>query len=135
MTFRHLAQLSALLLFALSAMWMSSPELMLRQWGVPYTESAGLVSRRAAAFYAGLALMLLMASKAEASSTRFALATGISATCLILAALGVYEWYANTATAQILIAVVLEATLAVAFLLSNQAKQPMTTAIIAREIQ
>lgn len=122
MTFRRLALLSALLLFGLSAVWMCSPELMLTQWGVPYTESAGIISRRAAAFYAGLALMLLLASKAEASSARFALSTGISVTCLILAALGIFEWQSGAATAQILVAVALETILAVAFLLSNKAK-------------
>ena len=122
MTFRRLALLSALLLFGLSAVWMCSPELMVTQWGVPYTESAGIISRRAAAFYAGLALMLLLASKAEASSARFALSTGISVTCLILAALGIFEWQSGAATAQILVAVALETILAVAFLLSNKAK-------------
>ncbi len=122
MTFRRLAQISALLLLGLSAVWMCAPEQMLTQWGVPYTESAGFVSRRAAAFYAGLALMLLLASKAEASSARFALSTGISVTCLMLAALGIFEWQSGAATAQILVAVTLETVLAVAFLLSNKAK-------------
>lgn len=122
MTFRRLALLSAVLFFALSAMWMCAPELMLTQWGVPYTESAGLVSRRAAAFYAGMALMLLLARKAEASGARFALSSGISLTCLMLATLGILEWRSGAATAQILIAVALEAVLAVAFLLSNKAK-------------
>ncbi len=122
MTFRRLALVSALLLFALSAIWMCSPELMLTQWGVSYTESAGLVSRRAAAFYAGMALMLLLARNAEASSARFAIATGISVTCLILATLGIFEWHKGIATAQILVAVTLEAVLAVAFLLSNRAR-------------
>ncbi len=122
MTFRLLALLSSVLLFALSAMWLCAPELMLTQWGVPYTDSAGLVSRRAAAFYAGMALMLLLARKAEASGARFALSSGISLTCLMLATLGILEWYSGAATAQILVAVALEAVLAVAFLLSNKAK-------------
>lgn len=122
MRFRHLALLSSMLLFALSAMWMFAPELMLTQWGVQYSEGAGLVSRRAAAFYAGIALMLLLARNAEASKARAALATGISLTCLILATLGILEWQSGSATTQILVAVVLEAFLAVAFLLSSQAK-------------
>jgi len=121
-TFRLLALLSSALLFALSAMWLWAPELMLTQWGVPYTDSAGLVSRRSAAFYAGMALMLLLARKAEASGARFALSSGISLTCLMLATLGILEWRSGAATAQILIAVALEAVLAVAFLLSNKAK-------------
>ncbi len=122
MTFRLLALLSSALLFTLSAMWLCAPELMLTQWGVPYTDSAGFVSRRAAAFYAGLALMLLLARNAEASKARFALATGISLTCLMLATLGIVEWHSGAATADILVAVALEAVLAVAFLLSNNAK-------------
>jgi peptidoglycan/LPS O-acetylase OafA/YrhL len=122
MTFRHLAILSSVLLFGLSAVWMSAPELMLTQWGVQYSDGAGLVSRRAAAFYAGIALMLLLARNTEASKARFALATGISLTCLILTTLGIFEWQSGSATAQVLGAVVLEAVLAVAFLLSNKAK-------------
>ena len=122
MTFRHLALLSSVLLLALSATWMFTPELMLTQWGVQYSDGAGLVSRRTAAFYAGIALMLLLARNAEASKARAALATGISLTCLILATLGIFEWQSGSATAQILVAVVLEAFLAVAFLLSNRAK-------------
>jgi hypothetical protein len=121
-TFRRLALVSALLLFGLSAMWMCSPELMLTQWGVPYNQSAGFVSHRAAAFYAGMAFMLFLARNVEASKARFALATGISVTCLILATLGIFEWQTGNATAQILVAVMLEAVLAVAFLLSNKAK-------------
>lgn len=50
MTFRHLALLSSVLLFGLGAVWMFAPELMLTQWGVQYSDGAGLVSRRAAAF-------------------------------------------------------------------------------------
>ena len=122
MTFRHLALLSSVLLFGLSAVWMSAPELMLTQWGVQYSDGAGLVSRRAAAFYAGIALMLLLARNAEASKARFAVAKGVSLTCFILATLGILEWQSGSATAQILVAVVLEAFLAVAFLLSNKAK-------------
>lgn len=122
MTFRHLALLSSVLLFGLGAVWISVPELMLTQWGVQYSDGAALVSRRAAAFYAGIALMLLLARNAEASKARFALAKGVSLTCLILATLGILEWQSGSATAQILVAVVLEAFLAVAFLLSNKAK-------------
>lgn len=122
MTFRRLALLSAVLFFALSATWMCAPELMLTQWGVPYTDSAGFVSRRAAAFYAGMALMLLLARKAESSGARVALSSGISLTCLMLATLGIVEWHSGAATADILVAVVLEAVLAGAFLLSNKAK-------------
>jgi len=122
MTFRQLALCSAVLLFGLSALWLFSPELMLTQWGVPYTESAGFVSRRAAAFYAGLALMLLFARNAAASGARFALATGLSFSFLMLATLGVFEWLSGGATAHILAAVVLEAGLAVAFLRSNSTK-------------
>lgn len=122
MTFRYLAILTSVLLFGLAAAWMSTPELMLTQWGVQYSDGAGLVSRRAAAFYAGIALMLLLARNTEASKARSALATGISLTCLILATLGIFEWQSGSATAQILVVVVLEVFLAVAFLLSNKAK-------------
>lgn len=122
MTFRHLAILTSVLFFGLSATWMFAPELMLTQWGVQFSDGAALVSRRAAAFYAGIALMLLLARNTEASKARSALATGISLTCLILAILGILEWQSASATAQILVAVCLEIILAAAFLLSNKAK-------------
>ena len=122
MTFRHVAILTSLLFLVLALGWMLCPEQMLTQWGVQYSDGAGLVSRRAAAFYAGIALMLMLARNAEPSKARFAVATGVSLACLILATLGILEWQSASATAQILVAVCLEIILAAAFLLSNKAK-------------
>ena len=120
MTFRQMAILSSALLFALAAVWMWVPELLLTQWGVAYSSEVGLISRRAAAFYAGIAVMLLLARNAELTKARSALALGLSVACFILATLGVLEWHFGTATAQILVAVALETLLGIGFLLTNK---------------
>lgn len=120
MKFRHIAILASILLFSLAAMWMFASELMLTQWGVAYSSETGLLSRRAAAFYTGIGLMLLLARNAEPSRARAALALGFTMTCFILAILGILEWHNGNANNQILIAVSVETILGLAFLLTNK---------------
>lgn len=116
MKFRYLALMTSLLLCSLAFGWMFFPEFMLGQWGVEYSESAGLVSRRGAVFYLGFALMLFMARNAENSVARMALIKGVMATCMVLIVLAVYEFLVGHANKQILIAALIEAILGLAFL-------------------
>lgn len=116
LSFRSLAIFSALGFFALALTWMLAPNLVLSDWGVELTSSAGLVSRRAAALYAGIAVMFLSARNAEPSAARSALIKGVVLACLMLAALGIFELEAGRVTPRILIAVGIEVALALAFL-------------------
>ncbi|EKO3444377.1 TPA: hypothetical protein ACOJPC_004293 [Vibrio fluvialis] len=116
MTFRHVALLASLLLFSLAIGWMFFPEQMLAQWGVQYSDGAGLVSRRGAGFYLGFAIMFFMARNVEHSITRMALIKGMITTCTVLILLAVYEISVGHASNRILIAALIEAILGLAFL-------------------
>lgn len=116
-TFRRLAILISLLFFGLAATWIFAPDAMLANWNVASSPSAELVGRRAAALYAGIGVMFFLARRAEPSPARSALTAGMATACLLLAALGVFELLAGHAGAGILAAVLIEAALALAFLL------------------
>ena len=127
--FQPLATLSALLFFALSAVCMFWPAVILNSWGVGFDESIGLVCRRVAALQAGVGLMLFLARKSNPSPARSALISGFVCTCVILAGLGLFEWASARANSGILSAVVIEVSLALAYLLvarseRSNAKQP-----------
>jgi len=95
---------------------MFAPVLMLSAWGVELTDSAGLMARRIAALYAGIAAMYFLARHAAHSATRTALIVGTITACSILALLGIYEFSAGHASHGILGSVIIEAMLIFAFL-------------------
>lgn len=95
---------------------MFAPVQMLSGWGVELTTEVGLVVRRIAALYTGLAVMFFMVRNAEHSTTRTALIAGTITSCLILALLGVYEFDTGHASSGILTAVIIEVALVLAFL-------------------
>lgn len=115
LTFHRLAIFTAMLFFILAITWMLAPVQLLSGWGVEFTTAAGLVGRRAAALYAGIAVMFFMARNAEPSGTRTALAFGMITVCTLLAFLGVYELAVGHATKGILPAVFIEIALSLAF--------------------
>ena len=91
LTFHRLAIFTAILFFILASTWMLAPVQLLSGWGVEFTTAVGVVGRRSAALYAGIAVMFFVARNAEPSSTRTALAFGIITVCTSLAFLGEYE--------------------------------------------
>lgn len=123
LNFQSVAILVALVCFALASVWMFAPELLLSNWGVEYSSSTGLVSRRAAALFAGMGVMFFTARKAEPSVARSALITGFVTACVILAVLGLFEFSSGHATVGILSAVLIEVALALAFLSVAGAKK------------
>lgn len=124
LSFRSLAILSALGFFVLALVWMFAPNAILSSWGVAFSYPVGLVSRRAAALYVGIAVMLFRARNAEPSPTRSALVAGFVVVCLVLAALGVCELVTGHANRNIAGAVFIEVVLALAFVSVSRAKQP-----------
>jgi hypothetical protein len=117
--FRSLAILSALVFFSLAFTWMLAPDLLLSNWGVELSSSAGVVGRRGAALYAGMSVMFFSARNAEPSPARSALLGGAIVTCLILAVLGVFELATGHVEVGILTAVFIEIALVLAFLIVN----------------
>lgn len=116
LTFYRLAVSTSALFLLLAMIWMFAPVQLLSGWGVEFSTAVGLIGRRAAALYAGIAVMFFSARNAEPSSTRTALITGTITSCSILALLGIYEFATGHATSGILTAVFIEVALVLAFL-------------------
>lgn len=116
LSFYRLSVFSSILFTVLSIILMFAPVMMLSAWGLELTDPVGLVTRRIAALYAGIAVMYFFARNAEHSATRTALIVGTITACLILAILGVYEFAAGHASNGILVSVLIEVVLVLAFL-------------------
>lgn len=116
LNFRNLAILTSSIFFALAFTWMLAPDLLLSNWGVEFSSEVGLMSRRAAALYAGIGVMFFSARNAAPSPARLALLKGAAVACLMLAALGIFELATSHARVGILGAVAIEIGLLLAFL-------------------
>lgn len=115
LSFYRLSVFTAILFILLASIMMFAPAQMLTSWGIELTVSVGLLARRIAALYAGLAVMFFMVRNAEHSTTRAALIYGTITGCMILAILGVYEFATGHATRGILSAVFIEVVLSLLF--------------------
>ena len=118
--FRTLATLSSVLFLSLACLWMFAPATPLAMWGIQSNDVAELVSRRGAAMYAGISVMFFRARSAPPSLARRALASGVIVAGVILAVLGLIEIAAGRAQLGILLAVIIEVALALAFLLVDR---------------
>ncbi|HEY0841911.1 hypothetical protein [Methylotenera sp.] len=116
LSFYRLSVLTSFLFVALAFILMFAPALMLEGWGVELTNEVGLLGRRIAALYIGLAVMFFMVKRADHSKTRTALIAGTITGCMLLAILGVYEFSTGHAASGILGAVFIELALVLAFL-------------------
>ncbi|WP_029147931.1 hypothetical protein [Methylophilus sp. 5] len=116
-SFHFLALCTAALFLLLALTWMFAPTRLLAAWGVGFSETAGLVGRRAAALYTGIALMFFLARNAAPSATRDALIYGLIVTCMILALLGIDAFAKGRANKGMLTAVLIEIALCLLFLL------------------
>ncbi|KAA0946036.1 MULTISPECIES: hypothetical protein [unclassified Pseudomonas] len=116
LSFRTVATFTALLCFALAIIWGLRPDLLLWLWSVEYSSATGLVSRRNAALFLGIGIMFYRVRHALPSATRRAMTTGFVTGCFALAVLGVGEWLNGHAGPGILLAVITEAALGLAFI-------------------
>src|SRR5690242_10069787 len=91
--FRRVSIAASVLFFIVGLSWMFFPLKSLSRWGVDPAVAAALVSRRAAALYAGLGVMFFLARNAEPSPARRALVAGVVIACSILAGLGLLELF------------------------------------------
>lgn len=117
LSFYKLSVLTSILFVFLASILMFVPDKMLTGWGVELTIASGLLARRIAALYTGLAVMFFMVRNAEHSTTRAALIYGMITSCMILALLGVYEFSTGHATSGILSAVFIEVVLSLLFMI------------------
>jgi hypothetical protein len=116
LSFYRLSVLTSILFILLAAILMFAPDKMLAGWGVELTIASGLLARRIAALYTGLAVMFFMVRTAEHSTTRTALIYGVITSCMILATFGVYEFAAGHASSGIFSAVFIEVVLSLLFM-------------------
>ncbi len=116
LTYYRLSIATAILFLLLAIILMFAPAQMLTNWGIELTVAVGLLAKRIAAVYTGIAVMLFMARHAEHSTTRTALIYGIITSCLILAILGAYEFSVGHASRGILLGVTIEVALVLAFM-------------------
>ena len=126
LSFRGLAIFSALAFLVLAVAWMFAPSSVLSGWGVAFSNPVGLVGRRLAAMFAGMAVMFFGARNAPPSPARSAMVAGLVAACLILAVLGVFDLVSGQANQRILGAVVLEVGLPLAFLTVSRIRNTRT---------
>ena len=120
LSFRTLATATALLCFALALIWGLRPELLLGMWGVASSDATGLVARRSAALFLAIGIMFYRARHAPPSDTRRAITSGFAIGCLVLAVLGVCEWFSGNAGPGIFLAVATETVLGLAFVQAHR---------------
>lgn len=115
--FRNVSLAASFTFLVLAAIWLFYPHLLLSMWGVSYSEITGLVGRRSAALFLGLATMLYLMRNAAASQSRLAITAGIIVLCVSLAFLGGYEFLMGRVGSGIFLAIFVEALFAFLFFL------------------
>lgn len=113
--FARLAAGSAMLCAALAAAWLLFNRHLLALFGAGYAPVAGLVARRNAALFLGIALLLWRASSTPDADVRTMVGQGVGLACATLAGLGALEFRCRRAGPWIWLAIATEATLAAAF--------------------
>jgi hypothetical protein len=116
MRFRILAVITAIVTLVLAGGYLFAGALMVGRWRIAPTASVLLLGRRMGALYLGLAVIFFLARSVSVSAARTALCAGAAVTCSLLALLGVYERSVGHAGPGILVSIVLESLLALAFI-------------------
>ena len=114
-TYRTLALCAAVICFALTAIWLLAPNLLLSLWNVQISPHVELMARRGAALFLGFGIMLFSSLNTESSALRVALARGFAAGCFALACLGIFDFATGYAGIGIFLAVAVELLLAILF--------------------
>lgn len=115
LTFYRVSVFTSILLLLLASVLMFAPGQMLTSWGIELTEALGMLARRIAAVYIGISVMLFFARNAEHSPARTAIIYGVRTACLLLAALGAYEFSVGHVSSGILPAVIIEIVIVMGF--------------------
>lgn len=115
-SYQSLATVTAVICFSLAGIWLLVPKRLLSVWGIPFSQPVGVVSRRGGALFLGIGVMFFMTRHIPLSPERTALSVGFTVACFTLASLGMLEFLTKQARVGILLAVVVELSLAIAFL-------------------
>lgn len=115
LSFRMLSTFTAALCFLLALVWGLMPDKLLATWSLDYSTATGLVARRSAVLFAALGVMFYGVRNEVPSPIRTALSHGFIVGCWGLAAVGFGEWLNGHAGPGILLAVVVELALGLAF--------------------
>jgi hypothetical protein len=116
MKFRILVVVSAILSFLLGVGYLFFGGLLIGRWGIEATSGMLLLGRRMAALYLGLSVMFFLARSAPVSVPRMAICAGAAVGMSLLALLGIYERTAGHAGPGILVSVLVESLIALAFI-------------------
>ncbi|MHC8294026.1 hypothetical protein [Pseudomonas sp. LB3P58] len=127
LSFRTLSTFTAALCFLLALVWGLMPDRLLSIWSIEYSLAVGVVARRSAMLFAALGVMFYLVRNEAPSTTRHALSNGFMVGCWGLAALGFGEWLNGHAGPGILLAVVVELALGLAFLQTKRVSMELET--------
>jgi hypothetical protein len=127
LSFRTLSTFTALLCSLLALVWGVMPDWLLASWDIEYSLAAGLIARRTAVLFAALSVIFYLVRNEVPSTTRHALSNGFIIGCWGLAALGFGEWLNGHAGPGILLAVVVELALGLAFLQTRRVSAELET--------
>ena len=127
LSFRALSTFTSLLCFLLALVWGLMPDGLLSIWDLEYSLAVGVVARRSAMLFAALGVMFYLVRNESPSTTRHALSNGFMVGCWGLAALGFGEWLNGHAGPGILLAVVVELALGLAFLQTKRVSMELET--------
>ena len=99
----------------LSILLLFLPETIFFLFGVDGNESAYFISRRAAMFFVGYAVISYFSRNAQPSVTRQSISLGIALSMLGFALLGLFEYFRNFAGTGIFLAISAELFLSIAY--------------------
>lgn len=128
LSFRTLSMFTAALCLVLALVWGLMPDWLLAIWGLEYSSSTGVVSRRVAVLFAALGLIFYWVRNEPPSVIRSALSSGFMVGCFGLAALGFGEWLNGHTGPGILLAVLVELALGLGFLQTRRLSVELETA-------
>ncbi|MHC8401177.1 hypothetical protein ACYZTX_17335 [Pseudomonas sp. MDT1-17] len=128
LSFRALSTFTSLLCFLLALVWGLMPDGLLSIWSIEYSLAVGVVARRSAVLFAVLGVMFYLVRNEPPSNTRHALSNGFMVGCWGLATLGFGEWLNGHAGPGILLAVMVELALGLAFLQTKRVSVELETA-------
>ncbi|NKK61561.1 hypothetical protein GFM44_37920 [Rhizobium leguminosarum bv. viciae] len=115
LTFPVVATTAATICLVLAGLWIFSPRTLLFIWSVNGSDATDLVARRGGALFLGLGVLLIFVRNSGEAVGRYAVAVGLAVGCSALATLGCYELLSGHAGVGILLAVAVEAALAISF--------------------
>jgi hypothetical protein len=115
LTFPVVATTAATICLVLAGLWIFSPRTLLFIWGVNGSEATDLAARRGGALFLGLGVLLFLVRNSGEAAGRYGVAVGLAVGCSALATLGCYELLSGHAGVGILLAVAVEAALAISF--------------------